>query len=75
MKVTITRGVMIKGEPTEVGSTVDLEANDAFLLITSNKAVAAPEGEVEAKVTPEPEPEPEAPAPVKRTRQFRSPKE
>ncbi len=71
MKVTITRGVMIKGEPAQVGSTVDLEANDAFLLITSNKAVAAPEGEA----TPEPEPEPEAPAPVKRTRQFRSPKE
>jgi hypothetical protein len=64
---------MIKGEPTEVGSTVDLEANDAFLLITSNKAVAAPEGE--ATPEPEPEPEPEAPAPVKRTRQFRSPKE
>lgn len=64
---------MIKGEPAEVGSTVDLEANDAFLLITSNKAVAAPEGE--ATPEPEPEPEPEAPAPVKRTRQFRSPKE
>jgi hypothetical protein len=69
MKVTITRGVMIKGEPAEVGSTVDLEANDAFLLITSNKAVATPEGEAT------PEPEPEAPAPVKRTRQIRSPKE
>lgn len=79
MKVEITRGVMIKGEPAQVGSILDLEANDAFLLISSNKAVAAPEGEVAPEPTPDPEPEvapvEEAPAPVKRTRQPRSPKE
>ena len=35
---------MIKGEPAEVGSILDLEANDAFLLISSNKAAAVVEG-------------------------------
>lgn len=35
---------MIKGEPAEVGSILDLEANDAFLLISSNKATAVVEG-------------------------------
>lgn len=44
MKVEILRGVMIKGEPAEVGSILDLEANDAFLLISSNKAAAVVEG-------------------------------
>ena len=43
MKVEILRGVMIKGEPAEVGSILDLEANDAFLLISSNKAIAVTE--------------------------------
>lgn len=48
---------MIKGEPAEVGSILDLEANDAFLLISSNKAIAAreePTVEVApAEITPE----------------------
>jgi hypothetical protein len=55
MKVEILRGVMIKGEPAQVGSILDLEANDAYLLISSNKAIAATE-----ELTVEPAPvEPE----------------
>lgn len=80
---------MIKGEPAQVGSIVDLEANDAFLLISSNKAIAAMEGlTVEpALVEPEATAEPELAvatlqaeevleiAPVRRTRKPRSSKE
>jgi C4-type Zn-finger protein len=51
MKVEILRGVMIKGEPAEVGSILDLEANDAFLLISSNKAIAVTE-ELRAEIAP-----------------------
>ena len=42
---------MIKGEPAEAGSILDLEANDAFLLINSNKAIAATE-ELKAEIAP-----------------------
>ena len=42
---------MIKGEPAEVGSILDLEANDAFLLISSNKALAVTE-ELRAEIAP-----------------------
>lgn len=42
---------MIKGEPAEAGSILDLEANDAFLLINSNKAIAVIE-ELEAEIAP-----------------------
>ena len=41
---------MIKGEPAEVGSILDLEANDAFLLISS-KALAVTE-ELRAEIAP-----------------------
>ena len=34
---------MIKGEPAQAGSILDLEANDAYLLISSNKAIAVKE--------------------------------
>jgi hypothetical protein len=89
MKVEILRGVMVKGEPAQVGSIIDLEANDAFLLISSNKAIAATEElTVEpAPVEPEATAEPELAvatlqaeevleiAPVRRTRKPRSSKE
>lgn len=56
MRVLITRQVMIAGESTPVGSSLDLPFAIANLLITSGKAVAEPE--------PEPAPEPpEAPKP------------
>lgn len=91
MKVEILRGVMVKGEPAKVGSILDLEANDAYLLISSNKAIAASE-EVVAEVAPiEVEPEVAAgvepaettlqaeevleTAPIRRTRKPRSSKE
>ena len=80
MKVKILRGVVVKTGPALAGSIVDLEANDAFLLINSNKAVLVTEEEEPAPVEIEPEVEPTpaavvAPTPVRRTRKPRSSKE
>jgi len=89
MKVEILRGVMVKGEPAQVGSIVDLEANDAFLLINSNKAIVAKKELIvePAPVEPEATAEPELVvatlqaeevleiAPIRRPRKPRSSKE
>ena len=80
MKVKILRGVVVKTGPAPAGSIVDLEANDAFLLINSNKAVLVTEEEEPAPVEIEPEVESTpaavvAPTPVRRTRKPRSSKE
>jgi len=53
MKIEILRSVMISGEPAKAGSTIEVSAADANLLIGMNKAQAAPE--------PEPALKPEAP--------------
>jgi hypothetical protein len=55
MKVEILRGVMIKGEPAQAGSILDLEANDAYLLISSNKAIAVKEEVAVEPASVEPE--------------------
>ena len=46
---------MVKGEPAEAGSILDLEANDAYLLISSNKAIEAKEEVVVEPALVEPE--------------------
>ena len=80
---------MVKGEPAQVGSILDLEANDAYLLISSNKAIAAAEvptvepAPVEPEATAEPElavatlqtEEVLETAPIQRARKPRSSKE
>lgn len=60
MLIQVLRQVMVAGESTPVGSTLDLPPATAFLLISSGKAVLAPEP-AEAPA-PEPEPEPVKPA-------------
>jgi len=79
MKVEITRGAMIKGEPVTAGSILDIDANDARLLISSNKAVVSTAVEVEpepaCKIEFAPKPTSEPVSQVRRTRQTRTSKE
>ena len=42
MKVELTRGIFIAGEPKAIGEQVDVPDNFARELITTNKATAAP---------------------------------
>lgn len=61
MRVLITRQVMISGESTPVGSSLDLPHALATLLINSGKATPEPESEA----APEPPAAPaKAPAPT-----------
>lgn len=55
MLIQVLRQVMVAGEPASVGSTLDLPPATAFLLVSSGKAIPAPE---EAAPAPEVEPEP-----------------
>lgn len=57
MKVEITRGVMINGEPVKAGSFLEVDQQLANILLNSDKAKVA----VEKQVSPAPEAAPSCP--------------
>jgi hypothetical protein len=60
MRITLLRQVMISGEPALAGSTLDLSAADATLLLSSGKAERAKAEEAAPPEMPAPSAEAEA---------------